>query len=432
MTLARMLRLMAGTMGLRFAGAGLGLITQLVLTRSFAQADVGVIFLGMSMAAFFSLCVAVGYPLLALTQLPRFYTLGLTRLTRAFHGIFLKDMVVTAMLIFAAVAVVWLGNLAEPGLRVALLFGALSAVPSALIRYNCSVANSLRYYQWAFLPDFIIRPGLFLGYLLSALLLHLPLTVSHCLLAFVVSNVIVACVQAVVVGAEGVQPSDWFKTHVKLTAALRRRSVALAIVGAVTVMFADVVTLLGGLILPHDQLAILGLCIRLAGIAGFVIQATQQFILPDLTAALTRRDERTAHHLLLRLNLLTVVTLALGLVAATILGGWLLSLFGPDYRAGHWLLVLFLCGQSIRAMSGMNQNLLSIAGRQVRSAAAAIIGMLLFAGLWIAMAPKLGLFAAGWAVILAELAWALMLATQAKSLLGRRADLFWLIKHPPE
>ena len=103
MTLARMLKLMAGTLGLRFAGAGLGLVTQLVLTRSFAQGDVGVIFLAMSMAAFFSLCVAVGYPLLALTQLPRFYTLGLTRLIRAFHGIFLKDMVLTAMLIFIMV-----------------------------------------------------------------------------------------------------------------------------------------------------------------------------------------------------------------------------------------------------------------------------------------------------------------------------------------
>ena len=432
MTLSRMLGLMAGTLGLRFAGAGLGLITQLVLTRNFAPADVGIIFLAMSMAAFFSLCVAVGYPLLALTQLPRFYTLGLTRLVRAFHGIFLHDMVVTATVIFMGVAVMINGNFAEPGLRVALLFGALSAVPSALIRYNCSVANSLRYYQWAFLPDFIIRPGLFLGYLLSVLVLHQPLTVAHCLTAFVISNVIVACIQAVVVGREGVRASDWFKTSLKLTAALRRRSVALAIVGAVTVMFADVVTLLGGFILPHEQLAILGLCIRLAGIAGFVIQATQQFILPDLTAALTRRDEHMAHRLLLRLNLLTVVTLALGLIAAIGIGGWALSLFGPDYRAGHGLLVLFLCGQSIRALSGMNQNLMSIAGKQVRSAAAAIIGVAVFAALWLALAPQLGLYAAGWAVVLAELAWAVMLATQARQLLGRRADLFWLLSHRPD
>jgi O-antigen/teichoic acid export membrane protein len=189
--------------------------------------------------------------------------------------------------------------------------------------------------------------------------------------------------------------------------------------------------LLGGFILPHDELAILGLCIRLAGIAGFVIQATQQFILPDLTHALTKKDDTTANSLLLRLNVMTIVTLGLGLSFAILLGGYFLSFFGEAYRAGQWLLVLFLCGQAIRAMSGMNQNLLSIAGQQVRSAGAAIVGLVLFAALWVVLAPRLGLMAAGVSVILAELAWALMLAAQAKAVLGRRADLLWLLTRRP-
>jgi len=431
MTLGRMMQLMFGSVGLRFAGAGLGLLTQLVLTRNFAPADVGIIFLGMSIAAFFSLCVAVGYPLLALTQLPRFYTLGLNGLARAFHGTFLHDMVLTALMIYAGVALFGLFFKPDPGVYLALFFGALSAVPSALIRYNCSVANSLRYYQWAFLPDFIIRPGLFLAFILGSILLHVPLSISHVLLAFVIANVIVAFIQAWVVGAEGVKLSDWNKTKQHLTAVLRQRSIALAIVGAVSVMFADVVTLLGGFILPHDELAVLGLCIRLAGIAGFVIQATQQFILPDLTQAITHKDDRAAHTLLLRLNLLTVVTLAFGLGFAILFGGYFLSFFGETYRAGQWLLALFLCGQSIRALSGMNQNLMSIAGQQVRSASAAVIGMVLFAALWVLLAPQLGLMAAGVSVILAEFTWAFMLAAQAKAVLGRRADLPWLLSHRP-
>jgi len=431
MTLGRMMQLMLGSVGLRFAGAGLGLLTQLVLTRNFAPADVGIIFLGMSIAAFFSLCVAVGYPLLALTQLPRFYTLGLNGLTRAFHGTFLRDMVLTAGLIVTGVAATGLFFKPEPSVYLALFFGALSAVPSALIRYNCSVANSLRHYQWAFLPDFIIRPGLLLAFILFSIFLHMPLSIGHVLLAFVISNVIVAFIQAWVVGAEGVKFSDWNKTKHHLTAVLRQRSIALAIIGAVTVMFADVITLLGGFILPHGELAVLGLCIRLAGIAGFVIQATQQFILPDLTQAITKRDDETAHSLLLRLNLMTVVTLALGMGFAIFFGGYFLSFFGETYRAGHWLLVLFLCGQSVRALSGMNQNLMSIAGQQVRSATGAIIGMILFAVLWVLLVPHFGLMAAGVSVILAELAWAFMLAAQAKAVLGRRADLFWLLSHRP-
>ena len=49
---------MAGSLGLRVMGAGLGFATQLVLARTFSQSDVGVIFLTMSLAAIFSMMAA--------------------------------------------------------------------------------------------------------------------------------------------------------------------------------------------------------------------------------------------------------------------------------------------------------------------------------------------------------------------------------------
>ena len=109
-----------------------------------------------------------------------------------------------------------------------------------------------------------------------------------------------------------------------------------------------------------------------------------------------------------------------------VFGGWLLSLFGANYAAGHFLLVLFLLGQSIRALSGMNQNLVSIAGKQMRSAMACVIGLVIFAGTWALLQNSFGLNAAGIAVIVAELSWAVALAAQAQSILGRRGDLLWL------
>jgi O-antigen/teichoic acid export membrane protein len=222
--------------------------------------------------------------------------------------------------------------------------------------------------------------------------------------------------------------SDWSKTRAILSNVLRRRAVALAVVGAVTVMFADIVTLLGGFILPHDDVAVVGLAIRLAGIAGFVIQATQQFILPDLTQALTRQDDKMADELLVRLNLLTAMTLALGLLFTIFFGGFFLSFFGEVYRSGQWLLVLFLVGQSIRALSGMNQNLLSIGGYQVRSAGACVTGLVVFGFASIIFTRMYGFVGTGYAAIIAECIWALMLAAQVQSLMGRRADLLWLFQ----
>ena len=40
MTFNRLLRLMASSVGLRFAGAGIGFVTQFVLTRNFDQSEV--------------------------------------------------------------------------------------------------------------------------------------------------------------------------------------------------------------------------------------------------------------------------------------------------------------------------------------------------------------------------------------------------------
>ncbi len=430
MTLTRMLQLMAGSLGLRVIGAGLGFATQLVLARTFSQSDVGVIFLAMSLAAIFSMMAAVGYPLLALTQLPRFFALDLNKLVHAFHGTFLRDLVLGLCVVLIITVVCLYALPLSLGTKIAILFGALSALPSAIVRYNSVLANGMRLYQWAYVPDFILRPSLFLFYVLAALLFPSVSSLPLVLAAYVGSNVLVAALQSFVVRAKGISWQDWKRTRPALTRALRSRSMALAVVGAVTVMFADIVTMLGGWFLPHEQLAVLGLTVRLAAIAGFVVQAAQQFVLPDLTEALAKRENAKADNLLLRLNLLTGLTLAAGLVFTLMFGGWLLSLFGPNYAEGHKLLVLFLIGQSIRALSGMNQNLISIAGQQMRSAMACLIGLIIFAASWAVLQNTFGLNAAGHAVIIAEICWALMLAYQAQTILGRRGDLLWLFfKH---
>ena len=58
MTSTKMLQLLLGSVVTRFLGAGIGLGTQLILTRSFLPEDVGIIFLAMSMAAILSVFVS--------------------------------------------------------------------------------------------------------------------------------------------------------------------------------------------------------------------------------------------------------------------------------------------------------------------------------------------------------------------------------------
>jgi O-antigen/teichoic acid export membrane protein len=427
MTLGQMIKLALGSVGSRLAGAGISLITQLVLTRNFAASDVGIIFLAMSMAAIFSLIVSAGYPSLSLTQLPRFQALKLNRLIAAFHGAFLHDFAAVTIALFAVVGVIVVFAPIDPGLRIALIFGCLSAIPSGLMRYNGSLANVLRRYKLAFLPDFIFRPGLFFIYIAGAFTLGFRLTLIHVLCVFIASNTIVSLTWALLMREGGLRFSYWSATKAKLTAAIRKRLLALMIVAAVTTLFADVVTLIGGFMLPHDQVALLGLTIRLASLAGFIIQSSQQFVLSDLTHALTVHDTKSADSILMRMNILTLGTVIAALFGAILFGQFFLSFFGSVYEQGHWLLVLLIIGQAVRALSGMNQHMLSIGGFQLRSAYACLIGMLILIVSWVFFQPLFGILGVGLAVIAAELCWGLIVGGETQQLTDRRGDLFWLM-----
>ena len=431
MTLGRMISLLLGSMGLRLAGAAIGLMTQLVLARSLPPPDVGIVFLAMSAAALISMAVTAGYPTLALTQLPRLFALKLKEAPQYFHGAFERDWLFWNAIGLTLLSAYGWGFNSDAGIWLALVFGALSTVGSSLLRYNSAVANSQKRFGLAFIPDSLLRPGLFFLYIAICWLMRLEISMLHVLWVFVLSNTVVALGQALVIGRDGVHPAHLRKSKAVLTRVLRPRAGASMVVAGVSTTFADIVTFLSGLILAPHNVAIVAICIRLSALAGYVIQSTQQFVLPDLAAAVTRHDRKAAIGILHRMNLLTLGIMGAGLGVVLAAGHLFLRLFGPAYQEGYWLLVMCMAAQTIRALSGMNQHLLSIGGYQTRSAWASVIGLVVLLCGSIVLSRNFGLLGIGYAVMLAELTWALLQASQAQHLLGWRGDLLGLALSKP-
>ena len=428
MTLSSMFGIMVSLVGIRIGGAVLNLAIQIMFARLFIPEDVGIIFLTMSTAAVFGLAATVGYPWLAQTQLPRFATLGHTKIQRAFHGAFLHDSIRAFSIVCIFSFSVFFFWPVSPGVQLALLFGCLAAPASMLMRYDSAVASSLKRFSLSYVPDFLVRPILLAAYILALNFAGVQVSVVHALTAFVVCLHITNALQAKLLGREGALPSDLKLAKPSLTKALRPRAVSLAIVAAVATSFADIITLVAGPLLPSEELASLAVAVRLAAMAGFVIQVTQQFILPDLTAALTVRDKTSTRHLLLRFNIMTIATIAAALLGALIFGHWALAAFGPSYALGWPLLIALMIGQSIRAFSGMNQQLLSIAGYQAKTAGSCIAAFIALIICSILGVKFFGVIGIGYAVIVAELIWSLLLAAQAQYLTGSRGDIFWILQ----
>ena len=430
MKLSQMIAKLAGFVGSRFLGAGIGFLSQIVLTRLLPVADVGFVLLGMSAAAFVSLAAIGGYSLLAMTQLPRLAMRSSKMLVQRFHDVVLRDSLIAGILIASLLFAVSRFGSFNHGQNIALLCGCLCAPASGLLRYNSSVATANRRIELAYIPDFLVRPTLFLVTLLLANAAGVKLDMFKVLLIFTAITLLTAIVQAYLLGQDGLRLADFRTSRPAFSRRLRSRAFALTIVSAVALAFADIVTLVAGLVLPPDDVAVVGITIRLAAIAGFILQAGQMFVLTDFTQALIRRDEPLVRALLLRINLTTLVVVGAAVIGALLLGGFALRIFGDEYVRGTALLSLFMVGQSVRALGGMNQHILSINGHQLRTAGACVVALVIFVCSALLLSNNLGINGIGYAVILAEISWLLALAAQAQKLCGRRADLLWLAQNP--
>ncbi|MBL8791844.1 MAG: hypothetical protein JNM45_15235 [Rhizobiales bacterium] len=429
MTLKKMIAALAGYVGARFFGAGLGLITQIVLARALMPADVTQFFIAVSASAFMSLLMSGGETQLASTHLPKLYVLKERKAIRAFHALVLRHTALVFAVLAALLLAVWSLRLLPQAVMVPLAVGLLTAPFSGIMRYNSMIANSLRWFPLSYIPDFIVRPLLFLLAILVFFAIGWDDNVYAVLAAFSLLVVIVGVGLSAMMQGESLRMGNWRDYRPLYARAVRPRSIALLLVSLASFAFADVVMLLAGVLYTAEDAAVVGVVTRLTAIAGIVLQAGQLFVLPDFTAAMKQRDAQSANSVLWRMNSLTVLMALAALLGAILLGRFALSFFGSHYEQGTMLLVLFLAGQSIRAMGGMNQNLLAIEGHQVRTALPCVVALAVLVLAAIVLAPAMGLIGIGYAVIAAEVSWVLFLASQANSLCGRRADLLWLARN---
>jgi O-antigen/teichoic acid export membrane protein len=411
--------------GTRFGGAALGLLTQILAARLLSPLDTGTVFLAMSATSILGLLATLGYPALTLTSTARYVALGRQRLLTAFKALLVYDTVLLSLVLLAAVAAAVTLLPLQPAFRTALIFAALSLFAANLLRLNSALANSHRRFALSTMPDFLFRPGFLALYLLLAWLLSWHITVTSVLWAFTASNTVVALGQWAMMGPDGLR-IEWRKPVTSFARPLRRRALALVVVFAVAMAFGDLVTLIGGLLLPAEDVAVLAVAIRLAALAGFVTQALQQLILPDLAQVMARRDDSEFHRLMLRINAMALGSMAALILAAIFFGPLALSLFGPDYAPGHWTLVILLIGQLFRAGSGMNLHLLSMAGAQIRTATSCLFAVAILLAAASVLAPSLGVAGIAWAAVLADAVWSGLLAYQAKRHAGRRGDILSL------
>lgn len=399
----------------RVGGAVIGLLTQVYLAQALSATALGSFFVATSLAAFLAVIATCGLPMVATRFLVRYRERARTELV----GLFMQSSRRTVLLAALAVTVVaGAAILAWPGLegpeRAALVVGCLAAPGLALSRLSGAAATAYRRFNLSYLPDLVLRPVVFLAAIIAIGAIASGVDLLPVLGVFVVLVTGQAVFQHVALGtvlpksvpANAHAPAlgrKWFLTALPLTGVI-----------IVTGIFADAAILSAGLFLGKPDLAVFGVCIKIALVVGFVQATVFKILQPDLAEALIAGDRERLALTIVRGSLIAVGAGLAAMVAVAIAGEMVLSIFGERFVVGREALLALLFGQVLLAAAGPAIQILALTKGQAAaawSALAAGLTLLVTSALFI---PAMGLAGAALAWVVTQALWATLLTVQVR------------------
>jgi O-antigen/teichoic acid export membrane protein len=171
---------------------------------------------------------------------------------------------------------------------------------------------------------------------------------------------------------------------------------------------------------PAD-IAIYGVALKLAFLAGYGIQASQQLILPDMAEAMARSDAAELRRALTRTLATSAVVSVLALVTLAAAGPYVLALFGPHYEAGYGAMLILVAAQMFRIPEGIAVQFLTVSGHAIRVLVNLGITTIVLAASSMALVPLWGTIGAAAAVLLTLLASSIIFVTTAITIYRRRS-----------
>jgi O-antigen/teichoic acid export membrane protein len=416
---------------IRVGGSGIAFVTQILLARLLSPSDLGVFFFVTSMATIASLIVGHGYPSLMTRFISRYTERRRPGYLSAFLRISQRETLkwsVIGAVLFAAVSWFWPGI--DQDTRLALVFGALTIIPMGMHRILGYLAITYRRFIVGYLPGFIIRPAMFAAVLLALYAAGKDMSVwavtaIQCVTWIAMLFATLYIVRHIYLGsAEPIYDR-------RLISRWRREAWPLVIVASFTGLLSELAVVCVAPFMSMADVAAFGICVKLAFLVGFVVQAAHQVILPDMGEAVIRREGSALRARILGASLLPLGLTVGGVLFSMFFGGWFLTLFGPEFSHAKDTLTILMLAQFVRAVAGPSSLLLTLKGAQGASAwicavsgAVLLVSNAVFATLW-------GAEGGAVAVLITTVFWLLATGIVLYRIDGARADIVGLIFRGP-
>ena len=354
--------------GLRAGGAGCGLVAYVILARLLDTSELGTVFQAASLAALAASLCCLGIPGLLTRIFSRYKVrsqIGLAwlifTLARQTALVFCLGAILVAVLATGTIA-----GLDHPFLPVLLVSATL--VPAiVLLRMNGAIAFAHRRPIIGYLPDAFVRPALLM--VAAASFFAAGIAVGAKEIVLVMSAIAWATVLFQVRQLRPILEANKKsqgppRTGAKVFRSWQRAGAALLPASIILSLFADAVILIASLLLQSDEIAVLGVALRLTFLAGFVVQVVMQIVLPDLADASAMGNRAVLKKTMVRAGGLSLATSVASLIFFLMAGRFILGLFGSEFSAGYACLVVLAFAQIARVPGAIATHYLTLNGRQ--------------------------------------------------------------------
>ena len=280
------------------------------------------------------------------------------------------------------------------------------AVAGAIIYVNSAILVGLKKPFAAFFTDALFRPILVLASLAFVTVFFAQDEKLYYLFDFMaVSFMIIAILQLTYLLISVKQVDDVRKQRKKETSRWWRFALPWVLIALATDYFFDIdLIILSNFLNAHD-LAIFGVSARIFTLAAFGIAAVYAVCLPDIFESEANNDRDGFLQKVGEANQVAALLSFIMLIGISILGYFVLKIFGDDFTLGLVPLIILCSALFIRSIFGPASMVLSIYDRPYASLPAVFLGLLSLFILNYLLVPNFALMGAALAALGAITIW---------------------------
>lgn len=385
---------------LRIGGAGLGLVFNLILARYVGAEGVGLLFLGLTVVGLAGIVARLGLDSIIVREVAPHASAGqwaaVGAIAKASMRIGLISSSLCTALLWLAAPVLADAVFNKPALTQVLYWLTLTVLPATLAMFYSELLRGAHRFIESQLAQVFISP------LVTVVVLFVAgqaFGLSAAMAAHIAGN-IAALLLAYLAWRGWMTPhNSGGETPAGLTARLLRSGNPLLWVALLNTLVGTVDVLILGALGSAADVGVYGIAARLAMLTTFILLAVNSYAAPKFAVFHRNNDLAGLAHYAVRSTRLTLLIASPILFVLVAMPKLVLSLFGPQFEQGAWVLVILALGQIINVATGSVGQILIMTGNERILRSCSIASVLITIVLHFSLIPNFGVMGAAFSTM---------------------------------